>query len=92
MPRLSAYDPRDLFSGRPARMAAALAALLADPQNNLRLFWRGAPLRPPLGGPADAEALAAVGGAGGLVGVLVAVLRAERAPLARGAWRLHAPV
>ena len=37
----SAYDPCDLFSGEPARLRAALAALLAAPQNNLALFVDG---------------------------------------------------
>ena len=79
MERVSAYDPRDLFSGDAGRMGAALRALLADPQNNLRLFWRGAPL-PLAGGLAASTALSAVGGPAGLVRVLVAVLQAERAP------------
>ena len=82
--RASAYDPRDLFSGAPAQMAAALRALLADPQNNLRLFWRGVPVPPApggLGGAAGAlPAVQALGGLDGLVDALVAVLHAERAP------------
>ena len=83
--RESAYDPRDLFSGDPPRMAAALRALLADPQNNLRLFWRGERVPPAPGGLAAAAgtlpAVQALGGLDGLVDVLVAVLHAERAPL-----------
>ena len=82
--RASAYDPRDLFSGAPPRMAAALRALLADPQNNLRLFWRGGPVPPAPGGLAGAAgalpAVQALGGLDGLVDALVAVLHAERAP------------
>lgn len=39
--KLSTYDPLDLFSGDPARVAAALQALLREPQNNLRLFRDG---------------------------------------------------
>lgn len=81
--RVSAYDPRDLFSGAPGRMAAALRALLADPQNNLRLFWRGGRVPSAPGGlAAAAGALPAVqtlGGLDGLVDALVAVLHAERA-------------
>lgn len=37
----SAYDPCDLFSGEPARLRSALAALLEQPQNNLLLFVDG---------------------------------------------------
>ncbi|KAI7841620.1 hypothetical protein COHA_004790 [Chlorella ohadii] len=37
----SAYDPCDLFSGDPARLRSALAALLQQPQNNLLLFVDG---------------------------------------------------
>lgn len=37
----SAYDPVDLFSGEPGRVRSALAALLAQPQNNLQLFVDG---------------------------------------------------
>ncbi|KAL4859475.1 Inositol-pentakisphosphate 2-kinase [Chlorella vulgaris] len=37
----STYDPCDLFSGEPGRLRAALAALLEQPQNNLRLFLGG---------------------------------------------------
>ncbi|KAK9825129.1 hypothetical protein WJX81_001480 [Elliptochloris bilobata] len=79
--RESAYDPRDLFSGEPQRMAAAMRALLADPQNNLRLFWRGERLPLAHGGPGAAKAAAPklkqMSGLDGLVDVLVAVLRAE---------------
>ena len=42
--RVSAYEPMGLFSGDPKRMQGALLALLADPQNNLRLFRDGLPL------------------------------------------------
>ena len=41
---LSRYDPHDLFSGNPARMKQALQALLACPQNNLKLFLDGHPV------------------------------------------------
>ncbi|GAB4817908.1 hypothetical protein N2152v2_004954 [Parachlorella kessleri] len=40
----SSYDPLDLFSNQPQRMLAALRALFAHPQNNLRLFFGGAPV------------------------------------------------
>ena len=40
----SSYDPLDLFSNQPQRMLAALRALFAHPQNNLRLFLDGAPV------------------------------------------------
>jgi hypothetical protein len=35
---LSRYDPTDLLSGAPARVATAVHALLATPQNNLRVL------------------------------------------------------
>jgi hypothetical protein len=38
---VSAYDPLDLFSGEPARMRRALAALAATPQNNWRVWRHG---------------------------------------------------
>lgn len=38
--RVSCYDPLDLFSDDPARQMFALESLVADPQNNLRL-WMG---------------------------------------------------
>ena len=37
----SSYNPLDLFSGEAPRRRAALAALLAQPQNNLRAFVGG---------------------------------------------------
>ena len=43
---LSQYCPMDLFSGDPARMLAALRALTASPQNNLRLLADGELLAP----------------------------------------------
>jgi hypothetical protein len=42
---LSTYDPRDLFSGDDVAMLRALEALLAAPQNNLKLFLDGSPVR-----------------------------------------------
>ncbi|KAH8410991.1 hypothetical protein KR222_004917 [Zaprionus bogoriensis] len=39
--RLSDYCPLELFSGAPSRMLAALNALFACPQNNLRIFQNG---------------------------------------------------
>lgn len=38
---VSSYDPRDLFSGEHVGQAKALAALLASPQNNLRVVRNG---------------------------------------------------
>ena len=35
---VSSYEPLDLFSQQPARMQAALQALLAVPQNNLQAW------------------------------------------------------
>ncbi|XP_032306535.1 inositol-pentakisphosphate 2-kinase isoform X3 [Drosophila ananassae] len=39
--RLGHYCPLELFSGEPSRMLSALDALLACPQNNLRVFRDG---------------------------------------------------
>jgi Inositol-pentakisphosphate 2-kinase len=41
--QLSHYDPLDLFSNSEERMAAALQALIRQPQNNFRLFRDGQP-------------------------------------------------
>uniref|UniRef100_A0A7S3QSR8 inositol-pentakisphosphate 2-kinase n=1 Tax=Dunaliella tertiolecta TaxID=3047 RepID=A0A7S3QSR8_DUNTE len=38
---LSAYDPRDFFSRDPHRVAKALRALFAVPNNNIRVFLAG---------------------------------------------------
>ena len=43
--RLSEFCPLDLFSEDAGRMRRALLALLAEPQNNLRLFRNGLPLQ-----------------------------------------------
>ena len=43
---LSQYCPMDLYSGDPARMLAAVRALTASPQNNLRLLADGTLLAP----------------------------------------------
>lgn len=58
----SSYDPLDLFCGEPPRQLAALRALLAAPQNNLKLFWGGQPVGVAQGLTAWAEAEAAGGG------------------------------
>ncbi|CAL8462781.1 g2314 [Coccomyxa elongata] len=44
---LSNYNPLDLFSGEPQRVEAAVAALFAEPQNNLKLFLDGSPMQSP---------------------------------------------
>ncbi|KAL0030762.1 hypothetical protein WJX77_005374 [Trebouxia sp. C0004] len=41
---ISAYDPLDLFSGETVRMHRTLVALIANPQNNLKLFVDGKPV------------------------------------------------
>lgn len=42
---MSPYDPLDLFSTEPLRMQHALQALLACPQNNLKMFLDGQPVQ-----------------------------------------------
>lgn len=42
--RVGSYCPLDLYSGEAAKVSRAFAALLADPQNNLRIFRNGSPL------------------------------------------------
>lgn len=44
MGRLSSYSPPDLFSHDASRVKQALSALLADPQNNLRVYADGVPV------------------------------------------------
>ena len=80
--QLSGYDPLDLFSGDDERVDAALAALLAQPQNNLRLFWRGAAVSP---GEVcgSSGAMQSFGGAPGLIRLLRTVLHREGEALAR---------
>ncbi len=41
---ISKYDPLDLFSGEAIRMHKALVALIANPQNNLKVFMDGKPV------------------------------------------------
>jgi hypothetical protein len=69
---VSAYDPLDLFSGEPARMRRALAALAATPQNNWRVWRGGARL-------AAVPALAADGSAADTLDALCEAL--HRSPL-----------
>ena len=42
--RVSGYCPSDLYSGAAPRVRRALRALVADPQNNLRVLCRGRPV------------------------------------------------
>ena len=39
--RLSSYDPKDICSGDLARTKKSLRHLLANPQNNLTIFFEG---------------------------------------------------
>jgi inositol-pentakisphosphate 2-kinase len=65
----SGYAPAELFSDEPRRVAAALAALMASPQNNLGLFVDGRAVAIAGGGAPAAAALdaaaAALGAAAG---------------------------
>jgi hypothetical protein len=72
---VSAYDPEDLFSGVPSRMQTALAALFAQPQNNMRLFWRGSAV-PDLHSIGRCV-LQSYGGMGRLLLLLIKILRRE---------------
>ena len=69
---MSMYDPLDLFSGEPARMRRALAALAATPQNNWRVWRDGARL-------ATVPALASGGSEAGTLDALCDAL--HRSPL-----------
>lgn len=76
---LSDYDPLDLSSGVPERMARALDALFSNPQNNLRLFVNGAAMQLP---PAEKlrsgwEPLQPFGGLQGLIKLLCDILIRE---------------
>ncbi|XP_074280096.1 inositol-pentakisphosphate 2-kinase-like [Silene latifolia] len=48
--QLSEFDPLDLFSGSRKRIDKAIKALIATPQNNLRVFRNGALIYGGLGG------------------------------------------
>ncbi|KNA17367.1 hypothetical protein SOVF_080660 isoform B [Spinacia oleracea] len=48
--QLSEYDPLDLFSGSKDQIHEALKALIATPQNNLRVFLNGSLIYGDLGG------------------------------------------
>ncbi|KAH9624291.1 hypothetical protein KSS87_014019 [Heliosperma pusillum] len=48
--QLSEFDPLDLFSGSRRRIDKAIKALIATPQNNLRVFRNGALIYGGLGG------------------------------------------
>ncbi len=68
---LSKYDPLDLFSGEPQRVEAALAALFAEPQNNLKLFLDGSPMQLPQDDRLSSlEMLPVVQQAGGVRGLI----------------------
>jgi hypothetical protein len=77
---LSTYDPRDLFSGNDDAMLRALEALLAAPQNNLKLFLDGSPVREDaVPETFDAFACGFWGSRKGLMHVIVKALKAEGA-------------
>ena len=90
---LSRYDPTDLLSGAPARVATAVDALLATPQNNLRVLvgeahvygWdrSGAADRAALGRACVDGGWTGGEGEGGLAGAVAAALVAEKDVLLR---------
>ncbi|PKA63890.1 Inositol-pentakisphosphate 2-kinase [Apostasia shenzhenica] len=55
--KLSEYNPLDLFSGKRERIYPAIAALLATPQNNFRVFLNGSLIVGGLGCGMDSAAI-----------------------------------